>query len=352
MLFNTEWYIDQMTRQAYESDPVPMSLPRAKWEDGTNNIVYMFERVTEHTDLKQIIDFVASDDSRTKFNPQPGLSLDYIPSKKFKIPVDREKVLRNGTVQEKDSAEILPEITWALGKSSVMKNELMQMDIMATSDWDRPIYFVAAGSESAMNLEPYFRMEGLAYRLVPLPAEGRNFLTYGRIDVDLLWDRLMNTFKYGRMEQPDVYLDFYNIRTLSVIKLRNKFSRLADELIAQGRTDSAAVALDRCMELMPHPKVPYDHFMPSLARGYYKCDQQEKGFGILRQHVDLITADLAYYYDLKREYRETLDYEIRVSLQLLQEYLNIARQYGEEEVTGEINDTFNNYYQRYLQERS
>jgi hypothetical protein len=315
MLFNTEWYIDQMTRQAYESDPVPMSLPPEKWEDGTNNIIYMFERVPGQADLKQVIDFIANEDPRTKFNPQPGMSLDYIPSKKFKIPVDREKILR------------------------------------ATTDWDRPIYFVAAGSEGAMNLEPFFQMDGLAYRLVPISTPGRNFLNYGRIDTDTLWDRMMNTFRYGRMEQPDVHLDYYNIRTLSVIKLRNKFSRLASELIAENKLDSAVVALDRCMELMPHPKVPFDGFIPPIVRSYYNCNQNEKGFAILRKHFDLLKEDLAYYYDLQLEYRQTLDYEIRVSLQLMQEYQNIARQHGEEEAADEINEQFNNYYQRYLQER-
>jgi hypothetical protein len=352
MLFNTEWYIDQMTRKAYDSDPVPMSLPMEKWEAGTNNVIYMFERVEGYTDLRQVIDFVASDDPRTKFNPQPGMSLDYIPTKKFKIPVEKEKVLRNGVVREKDSAQILPQITWSIGGSSILKNELMQLDILATSDWDRPIYFVAAGNEGSMNLEPYLQMDGLAYRLVPISTPGRNFLNYGRIDIDTLWDRMMNTFQYGRMEQPDVYLDYYNIRTLSVIKLRNKFKRLAEGLIAEHRIDSAVTALDRCMELMPDPKVPYDAFVPPLSRAYYQCDQREKGFDILRHHVDLIEADLAYYYDLKREYRQTLDFEIRVSLQLLQEYLNIARQFGEEEIISEINEQFNSYYQRYLQERS
>ena len=351
MLFNTEWYIDQMTRRAYESAPVPMTLTKDKYQDGTNNIIYLHERVEGNVDLKQIIDFVANEDPRTKFNPQPGMSLDYIPSKKFKIPVDKEKVLRNGVVREKDTALILPEISWTISKSSILKNELMQLDILATTNWDRPIYFVAAGNEGAMNLEPYFQMDGLAYRLVPISTPGRNFMTYGRIDTDTLWNRMMNTFRYGRMEEPDVHLDYYNIRTLSVIKLRNKFHRLASELVAENKIDSAVVALDRCMELMPHPKVPYDAFVPPMARTYYRCDQREKGFEIMRRHVDIMLADLDYYYDLKQEYRETLDYEIRLSLQLLQEYNNIAMESGETEITQEINEQFNNYYQRYLQER-
>ncbi|MCK4749817.1 MAG: DUF2723 domain-containing protein, partial [Bacteroidales bacterium] len=93
MLFNTEWYIDQMTRKAYESDPIPMSPPAEKYRDGTNNIIYLVERVDKHVDLKEVIEFVASEDPRTKFKPQPGISLDYIPSKKFFLPVDKEKVL-------------------------------------------------------------------------------------------------------------------------------------------------------------------------------------------------------------------------------------------------------------------
>lgn len=351
MLFNTDWYIDQMTRQAYESDPVPMSLPPEKYKDGTNNIIYMVDRVNNHVDLKEIIGFVASEDPRTKFTPQPGVSLDYIPSRKYYINVDKEKIIRNGILPEKDTALIVDRIEWSINKSSILKNELMQLDILATTDWERPMCFVAAGNEGALNLEPYFQMEGLAYRLVPVLTPGRNFMSYGRIDVDTLYDRLMNKFRYGRMDQPDVHMDYYNIRTLSVIKLRNKFIRLANELIAVNRPDSALLALDRCMELMPHPKVPYDAFVPAISGAYFNCGSKDKAMGILNEHVNILLEDLIYFYDLTPEQRQSLDYEIRLSLQLLQEYNNLAIEFGEVEISQEIDDQFNNYYQRYLQER-
>ncbi len=351
MLFNTEWYIDQMTRKAYESEPVPMSLQPAKYMDGTNNIIYIVDRIDNHVDLKEIIEFVGSEDPRTKFNPQPGVSLDYIPTKKYFIPVDKDKILRNGIVAAKDSALILDRIEWSIGKNSMLKNELMQMDILATTDWDRPICFVAAGNKGSMQLEPYFQMEGLAYRLVPISTPGRNFMTYGRIDVDTLYNRLMNTFRYGRMEQPDVHMDYYNIRTLSVIKLRNKFTRLADELIALNRMDSAALVLDRALELMPHPKVPYDAFIPPIANAYFRCGEKDKGTAVMRKHFDLLLEDLAYYYDLEPQQRQNLNYEIRLSLQLLQDYMSYSTQFEVEEMISEINEQFTNYYQRYLQER-
>ncbi len=354
MLFNTGWYIDQMTRKAYESDPVPMTLPHRKYRDGTNNRVYVRELFKNYVDLKQAIEFVESDDPASKWKPQPGISLDILPAKKFSIPVDKEKVVRLGVVAAKDTLLVPDRMEWSLlddRTDYILKNELMELDILATTDWERPIYFVTGGNEGALNLEDYFQMEGFAYRLVPIATPGRNFMTWGRIDTDTLYDRLMNEFRYGRMEKDDVYLDYYTIRTFSVIKLRNKFTRLAGQLIDEHKPDSAALVLDRCMELMPHPKVPYDAFVPAIAEGYYRCDEPDKAFAVARGHVDALLEDLAYYYDLEPEYRQTLDYEIRFSLQLLQEYFNITSEYGETGLSQEINDWFDNYYQRYLQER-
>jgi len=352
MLFNTEWYVDQMTRKAYESDPIPMSLPPEKYRDGTNNVIYMFDRVDNHVDLGQVIDFIASEDPRTKFTPQPGVNLDYIPTKKFSLPVDKEKLIAQGVVSASDTQLVQSSIDWTINKNTILKNEMMQLDILATSDWERPIYFVAGGNDGALNLEDYFQMEGLAYRLVPIATPGRNFLTWGRIESDTLYNRLMNTFRYGRMEEEDVHLDYYNIRTLSVIKLRNKFSRLANQLVDEHKIDSAIAVLDRCMKLMPHPKVPYDAFVPNIANAYYRAETHDKAAEVVRGHFNALLEDLTYYYDIDYQYRQSLDYEIRLSLQLLQEYNNITARFNDTELNEEISEEFNKFYQRYLQERA
>jgi hypothetical protein len=246
---------------------------------------------------------------------------------------------------------IVDRIEWTIPKSSILKNEMMQLDILASNDWERPICFVAAGNEGSMRLEAYLAMEGLSYRLVPIKTTGRNFLSYGHLDADTLYNLLMNKFRYGRMEEPDVHLDFYNIRTISVIKLRNKFVRLADELIKLNKMDSARVALDRCMELMPHPKVPFDAFVPPIANAYFNCGAIDEGTALMRHHVDVLLEDLTYYYDLEPESRATLDYEIRLSLQLLQEYSTYTNKFSLTDIGEEIEAEFSNYYQRYMQER-
>ena len=349
MLFNTEWYIDQMKRKAYDSDPIPMTLPNNKYKDGTNNAIYLIERIKDPVELKQVIDFINDEDPRTKFTPQPNLRLDYIPTKNFRLKVDTAKVLSNGTVKPENADLILPEIDFRIGKNTILKNEMMQLDILATSKWERPIYFVSGGAEGALRLEDYYQNEGYAYRFVPIRTAGRNFLTYGRIDTDILYDNLMNKFKYGRMEEPDVYLDYYNIRTFAVIKLRNNFTRLAEELLNENKKDSAIQVLDRIMELTPNHKVPYDLFVPPIAEAYYNCGQNEKANKIVNEHLDLISEELVYYFSLNTELRQNLDYEIRVALQLSQEYVQITDKAGETELNQKAEEMFTLYYQRYLQ---
>jgi len=349
MLFNTEWYIDQMTRKAYESDPIPMSLPVDKYKDGTNNAIYIIERIKIPVEIKQVIDFIKDNDPRTKFTPQPNLSLDYIPTRNFSLSVDSSKVIQNGTVKPKDANLILPHIDFRVGKSSMLKNEMMQLDILATNEWERPIYFVSGGAEGALKLEDYFQNEGYAYKFVPIRTAGRNFLTYGRIDTDILFDNLMNKFKYGRMEEPDVYLDYYNIRTFAVIKLRNNFTRLAEELLKENKKDSAIQVLDRIMELAPNNKVPYDLFVPPIAETYYNCGQKDKANAIIREHLSLLSEELVYYFSLDQKLKQNLDYELRVALQLTQEYVQITGKAGDTDLNKEAEELFTLYYQRYLQ---
>ena len=347
MLFNTDWYIDQAKRKAYDSDPVPMSLDEEKYKDGTNNIIYMIERVNTFVNLKQVVEFIANDDPRTKFNPQPGINLDYIPTKKFRLPVDSAKVIANGTVRKEDAAKIVPSVDFTLSGNNLTKSEMMELDILSSNDWDRPIYYVAGGNEGALNLEDYFQAEGFAYRLVPIKTPGRDFLNYGRINTDILYDNLMNKFSYGRLGAPDVHADFYTLHTISVVRLRNIFTRLANALINEGKKDSAKLVLDKCMHIMPKEQVPYDVFMPPIADAYQKLGDSATTRQIITDHFYDLNQDLVYYFSLGSELQSTVDYEIRLTLQFLQDYRRISSDAGLTDLFREIDDVFTVYYQRY-----
>jgi predicted Zn-dependent protease len=134
-----------------------------------------------------------------------------------------------------------------------------------------------------------------------------------------------------------------------VIKLRNNFTRLAEELLKENKRDSAIQVLDRIMELAPASKVPYDLFVPPIAEDYYNCGQAEKAKAIVKEHLASLTEELVYYYSLDQKLRQNLDYETRVALQLTQEYVQITDKAGDTEMKQQAEELFTVYYQRYLQ---
>ena len=209
MLLNADWYIDQMKRKAYDSDPVPFSLAHMQYIHGTRNYIYIIERLKQYTDLKTVVDFEASDNPKTKILQNGGERIDYLPTRMFSLPVDTALVVANGTVSRKDAHLIVSPLNWQLNRSSIGKSEFMTLDLLAYNQWKRPIYFDAAGSEGTVGLDDYLQLDGFAWRIVPIATAGRSYLNYGRIDSRILYDNLMNKFKWGRMNAPDVFIDAY-----------------------------------------------------------------------------------------------------------------------------------------------
>lgn len=349
MLLNTDWYIDQMQRKMNASDPLPVSLPRRKYLEGANPAFYIFDRIKESIEIRRIMNFVADDNPQTKIPVQPGVSLDYIPTKNFRLPVDKQKVIANGTVDEKFAEEVVPSIDWQWKGSFLVKNQFIALDIIANLDWNRPVYFVSGGTDDALGLEEYFQLDGLAYRLVPIRTPSDDFLDYGRVNTEVLYDNLMNKFSWGRMNEPDFYMDHYNHRTLRVLQLRNKFTRLANALLEESKKDSAIKVLDRCLELMPKTQVPYDFFMIGIIEAYFKAGDDEKALDILNDYFSVAEEEYLYYRKFPGKFSGSVDREMRISLQIMGELLSLAEEKGRQDVADELSERFRpalNSYER------
>ncbi|MCA1746783.1 MAG: DUF2723 domain-containing protein, partial [Bacteroidales bacterium] len=188
MLLNTDWYINQMKHKVYESDPLPITLPVQKYYDGINNQVFIVERTKDPVDVSVIIEWVMSENIATKVQVSSTEILDIIPGRIIRIPVDPAKVIASGTVKPEDADKIVPYIDITLKGNSILKSQLIVLDILANNNWERPIYFVTGYHNDAFGLEEYFRLEGLAYRLVPIRSQNRSWIDYGGIDTDILYD--------------------------------------------------------------------------------------------------------------------------------------------------------------------
>ena len=346
MLINSEWNISQMKTKFYESEPLPMSLPMEIYQEGTNNSFYVLKDPRK-LKLKTLLEGVRTKNKLFYQKTVRGDEVTVIPTNRLVIPVDSARVVNNGTVNPENADKIVDEIDWVISEGQKIKGNLVELDILGNFDWERPIYFVAGGNDGALNLEDYFQLEGLAYRLVPIKTPGRNFFNYGRIDPEILHDNLMNKFTWGNMEKEDVHLDYYNKRTFSVIQFRKKFVRLAEAWLAEGDTLKAEQVLDRCMELSPNSRLPYDYYVSGLTypdasgkiikqtgiiEAYYKCGAIEKANEILLEYLEILQQDLHYFEVLSTRLKPRFNSEYYQSRGVFDELLNLAKNYGQEDL--------------------
>jgi len=349
-LLQTDWYIDQMKRKAYKSDAVPFSLPREKYRQGSLDVVYFIENpdivdTSRYYSLEDLIKFVSSDNPNTKFQSQIGL-LDYFPTKKFKIPVDKEKVLANGTVPPEMADQIAPAIEWKLNRDGIQKNHLMVLDLLAHFKWERPVYFaMTIGEENYLDLQEYFQQEGLAYRLIPVRTNSLEGV--GRVNTKVMYDNLMNKFRLN-MQNPAIYFNEDHLRM--TISLRNIYGRLANALIAEGKKDSAISICDRCVQMMPDKVVPYNYFILPVAEAYYHADAKDKGSKMLKRIIELNRQDLVYYFSFPANKSGSLDQQKQMALAVVQRIGQITEQYSDTPLQKSAKDLFDKYYGLYTNE--
>jgi len=337
-----DWYITQMKVWAYDSPPVPFSLEEKQYRKGTRDIVLIqeSERLRGFQDINQVFDFIASDDPRTQTTSpfMRGEHLHFSPTGKLRIPVDTVKVLQNGTVSTNAREEVLPYLDWEINRNMLYKNDLMILDLMATNRWERPVYFaVTVPRSSYLGLEPFFQLDGLAYRVVPILTETGG-AELGRIETSVMYENIMEKFRWGGVTDPDVYLDENNLRMLS--NFRYHFNRLAEELIKEEKLDSARRVMDRALELFPNERVPYNYFSLRTVENLYKLNDKERAEAMLRAMVQMFDEEVRYILRLDRDKQNSVLDILQLDMHILQQLTSIVTQYGDEQLRAEILDTF------------
>ena len=339
------WYIDQLKRAAYETPAVPISFNHEQYRESKRDIVFIMERYKQ-ANLKEVIEFVASDLPQTKLSGY-GEPLDYVPTRKVIIPVDSAKVIANGVVKPEDAGKIVKQLEIDLKGNSLNKSQLMVLDIIANADWERPVYFgIGMGTDAYMGFEKYFQLEGAAYRLVPIETKDAEYFDYGRIDSDILYDNLMNKFEWGNIKDPKVNIDYFHDNTIAVMKYRNTFLRLAEQLYKEGKNDKAIAALDKCMEELPLSQVPVDNTLLNYIPLYYQLGATDKANHLLKELAENNYQTLKYTNSLSPKFARmaSIQQEEGISIQVIRMLLSMAYDAGQDEVAKEITQKVESIY--------
>ena len=342
-----DWYIEQMKRKVYESEPLPVSMTRDQYVQGTRDIIYLLDRSDQPLELRPALDFALNDDSLTKIRLSPSEYADYIPSQRFTLPVDSLQVIRTGTVSPGRAHLIETSIDWETGRNYLTKSNLAVHDIIAANNWERPVYFaITVPTVEYRGLQDYLQVEGMAYRLVPIKKQGEDRYT-GHINTGIMYRNVTEKFKWGNIYDPQVYLDETNRRMAT--NLRRIFARLSGSLLDEGKRDSAIVILDKAMNILPNETVPYDYFIIPVIENYYRAGEEQKATAVARQKAEMLQKELNYYLSLQRSFRRYVDHETYQALSVYQELLRAVTGYNpelEQELTTNLNS-----YQQLLRER-
>ena len=311
----TDWYIDQMKRPAYDSPSVPINWERIDYVSGHNEAVYVrpeamqtinnyYKQNPEEAkaefgdnpyELKNILEHWVK-------NSKDGLQM--IPTDSIVIKLDKEAIKRSGMLTP-DSIPDYMHLSLK-GKRVLYKSELMMLEMLANTNWERPLYMaITVGSDNHLNLTNNFLQEGLAYRITPFDNKklGRS------IDSEKMYDNLMNKFKFGGIENPDIYLDETVTRMCDTH--RRMFVQLSTQLIKEGKKDKAIKALDYCEKVIPSTTVRHDYIYSGskeMADNYITLGEYKKAENILDQIANDNVQYIAWYLSLDNE-RFALSYE-------------------------------------------
>jgi len=264
---NTDWYIAQMKRRSYQSAPVPLSLPATAYAPGTNEVLpFVANPAVQRVNLKEFIDLVRTNSPLLQMQDQPGgPHLLSFPTSNFYLPVDTATVKKLGLVPKGREKQLVPRLEWSLGTGALEKKSLMILDLIATNNWQRPIYFSSTmNPDDFLNLQPYFQVEGLAYRLLPLRNPNRSAPgAPGYVNLDLNYHQLLQTFAYRGLDDDTVFYDENNLHFPT--NYRDKFARLANAYLANGDRAKAKEVAEYCLRVMPNAAIPYDYYSPQLV---------------------------------------------------------------------------------------
>jgi hypothetical protein len=338
---NTDWYIDQMQQQAYKSDPWPLTLSNDNYRQGTNDYLPYVERpqVAAGIDLQQFIGLVKDNHPALQVQYGQGTTLLTFPTKNFSLTIDKAKVDAMNIVPEYKEGEIVDRMQWTINKSILEKKHLVMLDLLATNNWERPIYFSSTvNSADFMGLSNYFQLDGLAYRVVPVKTTDEN--RQGYINKEVMYDNLMNKFSFRNFDNPEIFYDENYYRFSA--NARDKFAKLALAYLEEGDKATAKKVIDRSFKVFPVSSVPYDYYTPQFIPMLAEVGDEAKAKEVLETMSKESTKALDYYFAKGALF----DTEIQTNMIILQQLVSAAEEIGMEQRAQQLQQQFMQYLQR------
>ena len=350
----TDWYIDQMRRPAYDSPSVPINWSRLEYCAGTNEYVQVDPSLKE-----QVLQLYqeSPEEAKKQFGDEPfelknilqnwvrakHPDFHVIPTDTVYVTIDKEAVRKSGMMMASDS---IPDkmVISLKGKNALYKGDLMMLEMIANANWTRPIYVaLTVGSENYMNLGDNFVQEGLANRITPFTTNAPGAKNF---DTEKTYDNVMNKFKFGGMNQRGIYIDETVMRMCYTH--RRLMAQLALNLIQEDKVDKAKKVLAKCEKELPAYNIPHDYQSGSLdlVRAYALTGQKQKAQQLLTQLWHKASQYLQWYCSLDGTWFANSQQDCMLHIYIMQQLLDV-QQIVDEKKGAQMEKQFEGYMRLY-----
>ena len=338
----TDWYIDQMRRPAYDSPSVPISWERIEYCAGTN------EYVTVEPEMKEVVlqhYRENPEQAREQFGDDPfelknvlkywirskNSDLHMIPTDTIYMTIDKEAVRKSGMMMATDSIPDKMVISLA-GKNALYKGDLMILEMLAQCNWTRPIYVaVSVGDENYINLGDNTITEGLAYRITPFTTThgGKALSGVKNFDTKRTYDNIMHRFKFGGIDQKGIYLDETVMRMCYTH--RRIMAKLALELIDEGEDKKAEEVLRYMAKQIPAFNVRHNYTSGSMdmARAWAALGKKKEAQLIMDDLWKNSVQYMRWYCSQDGSRFESAENDCTIQLYIMQQLIALADTFDE-----------------------
>jgi hypothetical protein len=345
-LLGTDWHIDQMKYAVNESSPLDLQVGPHQYLYGTNEYVFIQDRMDTVIPLSDVMRIFRHPEAKLMLTNDK--EVDYINSRRFSIPVNKENVIKYGILDEK-YADLIPDeivLTIPKDKQYLTKPEIFMLDLLSTYQWDRPLHLLSMGGDINVGIKEYLMYEGFSYKFVPIKNKMKS-TDIGFADPEDLYYKMKNVYKWDALKRTDYFVDYQNLYTFcGVLSQRQLFVNVAKEMMKIGDTARAVEMLDMCQECVPEENFPLDmtylgfsneYMVLDMISLYYEAGENEKALELSEKITEDLMGSMVFFMD-NYDYAKR---EMESCYVALSDIADMADFYGNTELVDLVDGFFN-----------
>ncbi len=323
-LASAEWYVGQLLHKHDALNVVSLTIPENKYSaDNYKYLIFQDNKTFNNISLQKLIQIIINQKDADKMDDYYGGKISTFPTQYVYMEANANKFLKSNPLPAALAKNLAKKISWKINKNVFYLNDLLLLDLLATNNWERLIYFVYPWSVfDILDIGKYCYLEGMVYHFIPIENSNDEDI---KLMTDKTYDLMMNQFLYDNISNPQQKSDYLVVQFYGFY--RNNFTLLARNLLATQDTLLASKALDKGIEVAHDTVVAYDMYMLNYAECYYQTKQSEKANLILNRVSEIYKKDLESYLSLNAVEKKSNADEIEKANQVLDQIVRLKTKY-------------------------